>query len=263
MKKALLIALCVQSFVTGARGQADRTTSVITPSRLDEVIARRVLRVCTTGDYRPYSFLKPDGRFEGIDIELTLKLARSLDVKVEFITTSWSRLLTDFKEKCDVAVGGISTTLERQKEAFLTEPYIVDGKTPIVRCKEVDKYRTIAQIDEPRTRVIVNPGGTNEFFARRYFPHASLTVYPDNLTIFQQILANKADVIVTDVSETLIQQKLNPGLCSVHPDKPLVYGEKAFMVPRGGVTFQQYVNQFLHLSKANGDYQAVIDKWLK
>jgi cyclohexadienyl dehydratase len=37
----------------------------------------------------------------------------------------------------------------------------------------------------------------------------------------------------------------------------------AFMVPRGDVTFQQYVNQFLHLSKANGDYQAVIDKWLK
>jgi cyclohexadienyl dehydratase len=49
----------------------------------------------------------------------------------------------------------------------------------------------------------------------------------------------------------------------VHPDKPLVYGEKAFMVPRGDVTFQQYVNQFLHLSKANGDYQAVIDRWLK
>jgi len=37
--------------------------------------------------------------------------------------------------------------------------------------------------------------------------------------------------------ETLIQQKLNPGLCSVHPDKPLVYGEKVFLVPRGDVTF--------------------------
>jgi len=78
-----------------------------------------------------------------------------------------------------------------------------------------------------------------------------------------QILANKADVMVTDVSETLIQQKLNPGLCSVHPDKPLVYGQKVFLVPRGDVTFQQYVNRFLHLSKANGDSQAVIDKWLK
>jgi cyclohexadienyl dehydratase len=236
MKNALLIVLCVLSLVTRARGHADRAGSVITPSRLDEVIARRMLRVCTTGDFRPYSLLKPDGQFEGIDIDLTLKLARSLDVKVEFVRTSWSRLLTDFKEKCDLAVGGISTTLERQREAFLTDPYIADGKTPIARCKEVDKYQTIAQIDGPGTRVIVNPGGTNEFFARRYFQHASLTVYAYNLTIFQQILANKADVMVTDVSETLIQQKLNPGLCSVHPDKPLVYGEKAFMVPRGDVT---------------------------
>jgi cyclohexadienyl dehydratase len=54
--------------------------------------------------------------------------------------------------------------------------------------------------------------------------------------------------MVTDASETLIQQKLNPGLCSVHPDEPLVYGQKVFLVPRGDVTFQQYVNQFLHLS---------------
>ena len=40
------------------------------PSRLDEVLARHTLRVCTTGDYKPYSFLKPDGQFEGIDIDL-------------------------------------------------------------------------------------------------------------------------------------------------------------------------------------------------
>ena len=145
MKNALLIVLCVLWLVTGARGHADRGGSVITPSRLDEVIARRVLRVCATCDYRPYSLLKPGGQFEGIDIDLTLKLARSPDVKVEFVRTSWSRLLTDLKEKCDAAVGGISATLERQREAFLTESYIVDGKAPIARCEEVDKYQTIAQ----------------------------------------------------------------------------------------------------------------------
>ena len=97
---------------------------------------------------------------------------------------------------------------------------MVDGKTPIVRCADVDKYQTVAQIDRPETRVIVNPGGTNERFAKQYFAHANLTVYPDNVTIFKQILAGKADVMVTDASETQLQQKLNPGLCSVHPDEP-------------------------------------------
>ena len=233
------------------------------PSRLDEILARGTLRACTTGDYRPYSFYRGDGQFEGIDIDMTGSLAKSLGVKVEYIRTSWSSLMNDFVAKCDIAIGGVSPSLERQKRAFFTQPYMVDGKTPIVRCDDVNRYQTVAGIDQPATRVIVNPGGTNERFARQFFPHASLTVYPDNVTIFKQILAGKADVMVTDASETLLQQKLNPGLCSVHPDKPFQYGEKAWLLPRGDVVFQQYVDQWLHLAQADGEYQAISDKWLK
>jgi cyclohexadienyl dehydratase len=232
-------------------------------SRLDEIIARGTLRACTTGDYKPYSYYKQDGQFEGIDIDMTESLAKSLGVKAEFVKTTWPNLLNDFVAKCDVAVGGVSTTLDRQKRAFFTEAYQVDGKTPIVRCDDVKKYQTVEQIDRPSTRAIVNPGGTNERFAKQYFPHAKLTVYPDNVTVFKQILDGKADVMVTDASETLLQQKLNPGLCSVHPDKPFQYGEKAWMVPRGDVVFQQYVDQWLHLARESGEYQSISDKWLK
>jgi cyclohexadienyl dehydratase len=258
--QTVLMVLCLRSLVSG---QTIASKSISAPSRLDEIVARHTLRVCMAGDYPPYSLLRPDGGAEGIDVDLVVTLAQSLNVKVEFIKTSWPKLMNDFEEKCDIAAGGISTSLERQREAFFTEPYIVDGKTAIVRCGDVDKYQSIAQIDRSTTRVIEPRGGTNERFARRYLPHTALSIYPDNLMIFQQILDNRADVMVTDVSETLFQQKLNPGLCSVHPDKPFVYGEKAFMVPRGDVILQQYVNQFLHLSKANGDYQVIIEKWLK
>ncbi|MEW6346102.1 MAG: transporter substrate-binding domain-containing protein [Paraburkholderia sp.] len=243
-------------------GAASGTTAAV-PSRLDEILARGTLRACTTGDYRPYSFYKGDGQFEGIDIDMTESLAKSLGVKAEYVKTSWSNLMNDFVAKCDIGAGGVSPTLERQKRAFFTQPYMVDGKTPIARCDDANKYQTVAEIDQPSTRVIVNPGGTNERFARQYFPHANLTVYPDNVTIFKQILAGKADVMVTDASETLLQQKLNPGLCSVHPDKPFQYGEKAWLLPRGDVVFQQYVNQWLHLAQATGEYQAISDKWLK
>ena len=143
-----------------ALGQSAAAVSGSALSRLDEVIARGALRVCTTGDYRPYSFRKPDGQFEGIDIDLVQALTTSLGEKAEFVQTSWPRLMSDFKTKCDIAAGGVSTTLDRQREAFFTQPYMVDGKTPIVRCRDINKYQTIAQIDQPGTRVIVNPGGT-------------------------------------------------------------------------------------------------------
>ncbi|MBN3854468.1 transporter substrate-binding domain-containing protein [Paraburkholderia sp. Ac-20340] len=266
MKKNRIAAACalVSTLLTAlAVTPAAFAEGSASASRLDDVLARGTLRACTTGDYKPYSFYRPDGTFEGIDIDMTESLAKSLGVKAEFVKTTWSNLMTDFLAKCDVAVGGVSTTLERQKRAFFTEAYQVDGKTPIVRCDDVSKYQSVAQIDQPSTRVIVNPGGTNERFAKQFFPHANLTVYPDNVTIFKQILVGKADVMVTDASETLLQQKLNPGLCSVHPDNPFQYGEKAWMVPRGDVVFQQYVDQWLHLARASGEYQTISDKWLK
>jgi len=259
---ALLSLFAAQPAVTYAQNAtADAQSAVAT--RLESVRNSGTLRVCTTGDYKPYSYLRPDGKFEGIDIDMAESLAKSLGVKTTYVKTTWGNLMPDFLSKCDIAVGGISTTLDRQKRVFFTAPYMVDGKAPIARCADVDKYQSIEQIDRPATRVIVNPGGTNERFAKQYFPHATLSVYPDNVTIFKQILAGQADVMVTDASETLLQQKLNPGLCSIHPDKPFQYGEKAYMVPQGDVVFQQYVDQWLRLARATGEFQAVSDKWLK
>ena len=261
---AAILALGALSAALAPTAQAQAVgTPAAAPSRLNDIIARGTLRACTTGDYKPYSFLRGDGQFEGIDIDLTEAIAKSLGVKAEFVKTSWPKLLPDFLEKCDLAVGGVSTTMARQKAAFFTQPYMVDGKTPITRCGDVAKYQTVAQIDQPSVRVIMNPGGTNEIFAKQYFPHAHLIVYPDNVTVFKQILEGKADVMVTDASETLLQQKLNPGLCSVHPTAPFQYGEKAFMLPSGDVVWQQYVDQWLHLARADGEYQAIFDKWLK
>jgi cyclohexadienyl dehydratase len=249
------------TFAISTRAQPAESASPA-QSRLDEIIARGTLRACTTGDYKPYSYYG-NGKFEGVDIDMAGSLAKSLGVKVDFVKTSWPKLTNDFIASCDIAIGGVSTTLERQRRAFFTEPYQVDGKTPIARCDDANKYQTIEQIDQPSTRVIVNPGGTNEGFAKKYLARAKLTVYPDNVTVFKQILDGKADVMVTDASETLLQQKLNPGLCSVHPDKPFQFGEKAWMVPRGDVVFQQYVNQWLHLARESGEYQSIWDKWIK
>ncbi|WP_250452637.1 transporter substrate-binding domain-containing protein [Caballeronia sp. ATUFL_M2_KS44] len=252
-----------QTVQAGSVAQAAPAPAAPTASRLDDILARHTLRVCTTGDYKPYTFLRPDGQFEGIDIDLADNLAKSLGAKAEYVKTSWSNLMNDFIAKCDIAVGGVSTTLDRQKRAFFTAPYMEDGKTPIVRCADVDKYQTVAAIDQPGVRTIVNPGGTNERFAKQFFPHSQLIEYPDNVTIFKQILDGQADVMVTDASETLLQQKLNPGLCSVHPDKPFQFGEKAYLLPRGDIAWQQYVDQWLHLARSTGEFQAVVDKWLK
>ena len=123
---ALTAALSGTTYAQGT----DAATAGAPHSRLDDVLSRGTLRVCTTGDYKPYSFRKPDGSFEGIDIDMAESLAKSLGVKVEYVKTTWANLMSDFLAKCDVAVGGVSTSLERQKHVLFTQPYMIDGKTP-------------------------------------------------------------------------------------------------------------------------------------
>ena len=233
-------------------------------STLDMVQKAGVLRICTPGDYKPFSFQKPDTSFEGIDVDLMASLSISLGVKSQWVKTSWSNLMADMTGgKCDLAVGGISVTTERQKRAFFSSAYMVNGKTPIARCADVAKYQTVADIDKPNVKVIFNPGGSNERFARASFKQAQMTLHPENLTIFDELLAGRADVFVTESAEAITQQRLKPGLCAINPDKPLQYGEMAYLLPRDDVAFKAYVDQWLHLSKAGGDYQRVVDRWLK
>ncbi|ATM76609.1 MULTISPECIES: transporter substrate-binding domain-containing protein [Serratia] len=251
MKKLLPLALLVA------------TGSASAQSNLDKVLQQKTLTVCTTGDYKPYTFLKEDGSYEGIDIAMAESLANSLGAKVKWVKTTWKTLTPDFVAgKCDIAMGGISVTLERQKQVFFAERLDTDGKIPLVRCTDVKKYRTIEQINKPAVRLIEPAGGTNEAFVRAHLPKANLTLSHDNMGIFQQLVDRKADVMITDASEALYQQKRYPKLCAVNPDKPMQYGEKAYMLPRDDMSWKLYVDQWLHLSKASGEYQKIIGQWL-
>ncbi len=232
-------------------------------SRLDAVQKSGKLRVCTPGDYKPFSLQRTDNGFEGIDVDMVQSAAKALGVEAEFVKSAWPTLMKDFIEKCDVGVGGISVTLDRQKTAFFSMPYMVNGKAPITKCANAQKFQTIADIDKPDVRVIENPGGSNERFARASFKQAKIIIFNDNTTIFDEILNGNADVMISESVETLVQQKLRPGLCAVNPDKPLQYGEMAWLLPRGDTAFKAWIDQWLHLAKQTGDYDKVVARWLK
>jgi cyclohexadienyl dehydratase len=232
-------------------------------SRLDDIVKAGKLRVCTPGDYKPFSYARPEGGYEGLDIDLVQAAAKALGVEVEMVKTAWPSLMKDFTEKCDVAVGGISVTTDRQKTAFFTSAYMVNGKAPITKCENVAKYQTIADIDKPGVTVIENPGGSNERFARASFKQAKIVIFPDNVTIFDEILKGNADVMISESVETIVQQKLRPGLCAVNPDKPLQYGEMAWLLPRGDTAVKGWMDTWFHLAKASGDYDRIAGRWLR
>ncbi|MEV6566692.1 transporter substrate-binding domain-containing protein [Streptomyces kronopolitis] len=266
---ALACLLAVSATAPAASGAAARGGGTASPaagatSALDAVPRRGVLRVCTTGDYLPFSYRDPkNGSYRGVDIDMARDLAKSLDARPRYVPTTWARLVGDLSAgRCDIAMGGVSVTLPRARSVYFSAPTRTDGKTPLVRCTDKDTYATLRQIDRPGTRVVVNPGGTNEEFARSHLQHATLTVHRDNTTIFDEILAGRADVMMTDASETRYQARIHPELCSLHPDKPFTFSEKAYALPRGDNEFKAYVDQWVHLATHDGTYRKYEDAWM-
>lgn len=230
-------------------------------STLDKVLDRGHVRICTTGDYKPFTYKGEDSEeYEGLDIRMGQDLAAALDVDAKFVATTWSDLIDDMEAgKCDISMGGISIKLERQARAYFSDPYLVTGKAPITRCENTDQYETIDQINDPSVTITANPGGTNEEFAREQLGDAELVMHDDNRTIFDKIIDGSADVMVTDAVETVLQANKNPELCAVNPDEPFTYSPMGYLLPRGDEVWRQWVNQWLTLTKESGEFDEMYE----
>lgn len=261
------VALC--GCAHGVSGEARRletpaTLPAVAPSVLEQIARRGVLKVGTTGDFVPFSY-RPAGaaEYHGVDVELAKDLAAALDVRVELVPTTWLTLMDDLAaSKFDIAMSGISITPSRQRRAWFSNPVLSTGKAAIARDAEVDRFRSLEDINTPGVRVIVNRGGTNEAFARANFPRATLILSDDNRVVFQRIVCGEADVMVTDAMETLVQQTLHPQLEAVNPHEPFNFFEMGFLLPRDSA-LKTFVDEWLELRKNDGTYRRVYDREIR
>ena len=125
MKKllAFMLAFCLSACLLSVRAEEDGS--------VQEITGWGVLRVGTTGDYMPMSFLDPEtNNYVGFDVELAEDLAAYLGVEIEYIPTSWPTLMEDtLAGKFDLAVCGITITDARKEQALMSDGYLENGKT--------------------------------------------------------------------------------------------------------------------------------------
>jgi chorismate mutase-like protein len=156
----------------------------------------------------------------------------------------------------------ISITPERQRAQLFSQPYASDHKVPVTRCGEQQRFDTRAEINRPEVRLIVNPGGTNEQFARQQFPAATLAVHADNLTVFDEIVAGHADVMVTDSVEAQLQEGAAKGLCRADTGHSWARARKAIMLAPDPA-LQHAINRALDRTDMTHTYPRLRAQWIE
>lgn len=230
-----------------------------------QIKERGVLLVGATGDYQPMSFYDADTKsYIGFDAELAADLASALGVKLQFVRTSWPTLMADtLAEKFDIALCGITITDARKQQALMSDGYLKNGKTILCRKEDADKYTSLEAINRPEIRVMENPGGLNEKFARANLPDAKLIIHPVNEEIPGLVAEGKADVMITEIMEAAFYTSRDARLAAPLLDKPFTHGQLGFLLPPGREALLDFVNRFIRKERASGRLDELTDIYLR
>jgi len=233
-------------------------------SRLDRILEKGVIRIGTTGDFKPFTYLNPDSdAYEGMDIDAAQMLGAALGVSIRFVPATWSTLSDGIlDDRYDIAMGGITRTLDRQMSVGLTLPYITVGKAPLVRKTDQDRFLSLESIDDPSVRIGVNPGGTNESFVRAHFSRAQIQVIEQNLDIPMAVAEGKVDVMITDNVEAVLYANADPRLHAMHPDQPYTRDDFGYMLERDDQAFANWLNLWIHRMHMDGSFDKLRSKWI-
>lgn len=232
-------------------------------TRLEEIQARGVLKVGTAGDYMPMSYLDPEtGSYVGFDAELAEDLADSLNVELEYVETSWPTLMDDtLAGKFDLAICGITITDARKEQALMSDGYLENGKTILCRAEDAYRYTSLKAINKPEVRVMENPGGTNEKFARENLPDVTLIIHDVNQEIPGLVAAGEADVMITEIVEAGYYVGQDARLAAPLIHEPFTHGQIGALMPNGSEDLLEYVNGFLAKEKESGRIDELADDY--
>ncbi|ANU66381.2 transporter substrate-binding domain-containing protein [Turicimonas muris] len=243
-----------------AMAMAVSTVSMDASARsLAQIKESGVLKVGSTGDYKPMSYLnKETGKYEGFDAEMAESLAKYLGVKLEYVPTKWKTLQQDtMDDKFDVGISGITVTDARKKVMTMSDGYLTFGKTILVTKGKEGQFKSLADVNKPEVRVMYNPGGTNEKFAKESTPKAQLTMHEHNAEIPGLVGEGKADVMITETMEARRYVRDNPKLAAPLVDKPFTENHFGVLMKQGYPKLEEAVNDWMKKVKADG----TMDKW--
>lgn len=264
MKKYVWLVVLLLGLLAAAPVSADPEEE--NGGRIADIQERGVLLVGTTGDYRPMSFLDEENEtYEGFDVELAQRLAEALGVDtVEFVPTTWPQLLQDTVDgKFDVAMCGITKTAVREEAADMSRGYLTFGKTILVRSADADKYRTLEDLNRPEVRVMVNPGGTNEKFAKEKLPKATLLIHPKNAEIPALVADGKADVMITETMEARRCVRDDSRLAAPLINKPFTENHFGILMMRQEDDLLPFINQWMEDIEADGTLADMETRYIK
>ncbi|NRA53064.1 MAG: transporter substrate-binding domain-containing protein [Gammaproteobacteria bacterium] len=239
------------------------TYSFAGESALENILNTGELKVCFEAGYMPFEMKTKDGRFIGFDIDLSKHMARSIGVKFVPVNTAWDGIIPALQtNKCDIILGGMTITPERNLKVNFSSPYIVLGQSLLISPKLKGEITSYKDLNDPKYTVVSKLGTTGSSAAKRYISKAKIDLYETAVDAVLQVTNGKADAFVYDFTYNAIYGSQHSDKL-VHLDTPFTYEPLGWAVRQDDPNFLNFLNNYLRQIKGDGTYDRMYNKWFK
>ncbi|MBK5438273.1 transporter substrate-binding domain-containing protein [Pseudomonas sp. TH32] len=259
---------------TVATALAGLTGTAWAGSTLDRIHETKVIKVATSANWPPQSFLGPDNKLQGFDIDVASEIGKRLGSKVDFVTPEYGIITAGrWSNRWDLSVGSMTPTTERTRvldfpAIYYYTPYVFAVHKDAAGVKPADLNGKI---------IGVEAGTTSEDYINRRLkidaadvPPFTYDVTPGEVRTYGDSMGPLDDLRMGNgvrLDATLsalptIVAAIKNGYPIVRVEgKPAYYEPLAIAVDKGDDAFNSALTKIVADMKADGTLKQLSEKW--
>ncbi len=221
------------------------------------------LIMSTNAAFPPYEMTTASGDFEGIDVEVAGAIAQKLGLELEIMDMGFDAALTAVQNgQSDIAMAGISVTPDRLELMDFSDSYATGVQVVIV--KEDSPIQTLD--DLANAEMIGCPAATTGYIYASDTPETGgygedhVTAYENGALAVMALVGGQIDAVIIDNEPAKAFVAANEGLKIL--ETPWVEEDYAIGFAKGNTALLEAVNTAVAELKADGTFQAIVDKYI-
>ncbi|OFN53987.1 MULTISPECIES: ABC transporter substrate-binding protein/permease [unclassified Streptococcus] len=246
---------------TGSTKATSSTPDTTTPAGKKATPVKAKYTIASDSSFAPFVFQDSNNKYTGIDMDLIKAIAKDQGFTIEITNPGFDAALNAVQSgQADGMIAGMSVTDARKETFDFSEPYYTANA--ILAVKESS---TIASYKDLKGKTIGVKNGTasQTFLTKNQSKYDyKIKTFSDASSMYDSLNSGSVDAVMDD--EPVVKYSISQGQKLKTPIKGTPIGDTAFAVKKGSnPELIQMFNNGLANIKKNGQYQKILDKYLK
>ena len=254
-------ALAIAAVCCGCGGNG-KTTSEANKSGDSLTAKAGTLTMATNAEFPPYEY-KDGETIIGIDAEVAKLIADKLGLKLEIADVDFDSIIPGVQTgKYDMGMAGMTVTDERKQKVNFSDSYAKGIQVIIVK-----EGSDIKSKDDLEGKKIGTQQGTTGYIYASDTPEnggygeENVVGYDSGTVAVEALKSGKVDCVIIDNEPAKAYVAANSGLKIL--DTEFTNEDYAICFSKKNPELQKKVNDALNELKASGEFQKVVDKYIK